>query len=54
MKAYQLKITLKDIKPPIWRRFIVPAGLSFSQLTLVIHKVMGWSGYHLSEYTFKN
>ena len=32
MKAYQLKITIKDSHPPIWRRIIVPAGLSFSQL----------------------
>ncbi len=52
MKAYQLKITIKDSKPPIWRRCVVPAGLSFSQLTLVLHEVMGWCGYHLSEYYF--
>ncbi|SDB32264.1 SEC-C metal-binding domain-containing protein [Butyrivibrio sp. INlla16] len=54
MKAYQLKITIKNSKPPIWRRCIVPAGLSFSQLTVVIHKVMGWWEGHLSEYTFGN
>ncbi len=54
MKAYQLKITINNSKPPIWRRCIVPAGLSFSQLTLVMHTVMGWCGYHLSEYSFRN
>ena len=32
----------------------MPAGISFSQLTVIIHTVMGWSGYHLSEYTFTN
>lgn len=52
MKAYQLKITLRDSHPPIWRRIIVPAGLSFSQLTLIINTVMDWCGYHMSEYTF--
>ena len=52
MKAYQLKITIKDSHPPIWRRIIVPAGLSFSQLTLVLNTSMGWCGYHLSSYTF--
>ena len=52
MKAYRLKITLKNSKPPIWRRVVIPAGISFSQLTVIIHKAFGWSGYHLSEYYF--
>ncbi|MCR5685416.1 MAG: plasmid pRiA4b ORF-3 family protein [Lachnospiraceae bacterium] len=53
MKAYQLKVTIKDSHPPIWRRLIVPAGLSFSQLTLVLVNAIGWDGYHLSDYEFK-
>ncbi len=52
MKAYQLKITIKDSHPPIWRRLIVPSGLSFSQLTLVINTAFGWCGYHMSNYSF--
>ena len=52
MKAYQLKITIKNSHPPIWRRVIVPGGLSFSQLTLVINTAIGWCGYHCSSYTF--
>ena len=54
MKAFQLKITIKDTHPPIWRRVIVPAGLSFNQLTVVLNTAMGWSGYHLSSYTFQS
>ena len=46
MKAYQMKIAIKNSHPPIWRRFIVPAGLSFSQLSIVLNGVMGWCGYH--------
>jgi len=52
MKAYQLKIVIKNSKPPIWRRCIVPAGITFSQLSIILNKIMGWSGYHLSEYEF--
>ncbi|MDC7290165.1 SEC-C metal-binding domain-containing protein [Blautia schinkii] len=52
MKAYQMKITIKDSHPPIWRRFIVPAELSFSQLSVVLNEVMGWSGYHLFSFEF--
>ena len=52
MKAYQMKITIKDSHPPIWRRFIVPAGLSFSQLSVVLNEIMGWSGYHMFSFEF--
>lgn len=52
MKAYQMKIMVKNSHPPIWRRFIVPAGLSFSQLSIVLNEVMGWCGYHLSAFEF--
>ena len=54
MKAFQLKIMIKESHPPIWRRVIVPAGLSFSQLTVILNITMGWSGYHLSDYEFKD
>lgn len=52
MKAYQFKIAIKHSKPPIWRRCIVPAGLTFSQLSMILNEVMGWSGYHLFEFEF--
>ena len=42
MKAYQLKVQIKESHPPIWRRVIVPAGLSFSQLSVLLNEVMGW------------
>lgn len=52
MKAYQFKIAIKNSKPPIWRRCIVPAGLTFTQLSIILNEVMGWSGYHLFEVEF--
>ncbi len=42
MKAYQIKITINSSSPPIWRRCIIPAGLTFSQLTVVLNTIMGW------------
>lgn len=54
MKAYVLKVTIKNTHPPIWRRVIVPAGISFSQLNLILNTAIGWCGYHLSSYEFKN
>lgn len=52
MKAYQMKVMIKNSHPPIWRRFIVPAGLTFSQLSFILNEVMGWGGGHLSQFDF--
>ena len=52
MKAYQLKIQIQNSHPPIWRRIIVPAGLSFSQLSILLNEAMGWCGYHLTSFEF--
>ena len=41
-KFYQLKITLKDVSPPIWRSFVVPASITLDRLHDVIQIVMGW------------
>jgi Plasmid pRiA4b ORF-3-like protein len=50
-KVYQLKITLKHIRPPIWRRVLVPGGFSLGQLHNVIQVAMaGWHGGHLHEF----
>jgi hypothetical protein len=47
-EIYQLKITLKDVsKPPVWRRVLVPAGVSLGLLHEVIRLAMGWDGGHL-------
>lgn len=45
--AYQFKITLKGIDPPIWRRIQVPARYTFWDLHVAIQDSMGWLDYHL-------
>lgn len=44
--VYQLKITLADIKPPVWRRVEV-TDCTLSKLHEIVQVVMGWDGYHL-------
>jgi hypothetical protein len=47
---YQLKVTLKDSKPPIWRRILVPDSVSLYQLHNILQIVMGWGDYHLHQF----
>jgi hypothetical protein len=52
-QVYQLKITLKDTKPPIWRRVQVK-DCTLAKLHDVIQIAMGWDDYHLHEYEIGN
>lgn len=52
MKAYQIKVTIKDSKPPVWRRMLIPAGITFHQLSNMINVAMEWGGYHLYNFSF--
>lgn len=49
--VYQFKITLKNIKPSVWRRIQVPENYSFWDLHVAIQDSFGWSDYHLHEFT---
>jgi hypothetical protein len=42
-----LKVTLRDIKPPIWRRLLVPGTMTLGDLHQAIQAAMGWDNDHL-------
>ena len=48
--VYQLKVTLRDIHPPIWRRIQVWEDATLAQLHRILQIVMGWEDYHLHEF----
>ncbi|MGB8719543.1 MAG: plasmid pRiA4b ORF-3 family protein [Desulfobacterales bacterium] len=50
-KTYQLKVSLKGAKPPIWRRFMVDGAITLAELHDVLQIVMGWSDSHLHQFT---
>ena len=52
MKGYQIKITIKGSKPPVWRRVIVPEQITFYQLHRTIQLAFGWVDSHLHEFEF--
>ncbi len=53
-RVYQFKITLKHIRPPIWRRIQVPETYSFWDLHVAIQDAMGWLDYHLHQFEMVN
>jgi hypothetical protein len=48
----QLKIELRDIRPPVWRRVLVHGEYTLGNLNSVIRVAMGWSGMHLHLFRF--
>jgi len=49
-RVYQLHITLKGIRPPIWRRVQVPGSLTLATVHDVIQTVFGWTDCHLHQF----
>lgn len=44
---YQIKITLRDSKPPIWRRLLISSETTLTKLHRIIQVAMGWEDAHL-------
>lgn len=44
---YQLKIIIRDSKPPIWRRVLISEQTPLSKLHAVIQLAFGWNDEHL-------
>lgn len=44
---YRIKITLRHIEPPVWRRFLVKADTKLGELHDTLQAVMGWEFEHL-------
>ncbi|MCX7097232.1 MAG: plasmid pRiA4b ORF-3 family protein [Methylococcales bacterium] len=50
---YQIKISLKGAKPPIWRRVLVPSTMKLNTFHGVVQTAMGWENYHLHQFEFR-
>jgi hypothetical protein len=48
--VYQLKVTILDIAPPIWRRLQVPSTIKLCCLHSALQVTMGWTDSHLHQF----
>ncbi|HZS48892.1 MAG TPA: plasmid pRiA4b ORF-3 family protein [Blastocatellia bacterium] len=48
--VYQLKITLRESKPPIWRRIQVTDDTTLQDLHWILQIIMPWTNSHLHQF----
>ena len=47
---HHMKVTLRSIRPPVWRRIEVRSDMRLDQLACLLVVAMGWEGYHLDQF----
>jgi len=50
VKAYQLKVSLREISPMIWRRLLVSSDTTIAYLHAIVQTAMGWEDVHLHRF----
>lgn len=50
-ELYELRITLLETAPPVWRRFRVPSEILLPRLHRVVQAIMGWKDAHLHQFS---
>jgi Plasmid pRiA4b ORF-3-like protein len=51
--VHQLKIELRGMRPPVWRRVVVPSQVSLGSLHDVVQVLFGWQDEHLHAFEDK-
>jgi hypothetical protein len=51
---FQLKVTLEGVKPPVWRRLLVPADIPLHTLHAVLQEAMGWTDSHMHQFSLRD
>jgi len=49
-QIFQLRISLADVMPEVWRRVALPGAYTLDRLHRVIQYAMGWQNYHLHSF----
>jgi len=49
----QLKVSLRETDPPVWRRILIRDTTTLEKLHALIQDTMGWQNYHLWEFVVR-
>lgn len=49
-RLYQIKVTVQETDPPVWRRLLVRSDTTLLQMHRILQVAMGWKDYHLHEF----
>lgn len=50
LSIYQLKVTIKYIRPPVWRRLQISRDITLASLHDVLQTAFGWTDSHLHQF----
>jgi hypothetical protein len=50
LTVHELRVTLLDVSPPVWRLIRVPSALPLSTVHAVLQIALGWEDRHLHEW----
>jgi hypothetical protein len=45
--SLQIRVELRDVEPTVWRRILVPDGITMAELAEILLIAMGWGNVHL-------
>lgn len=54
MAGYQIKVNMEYVKPPMWRRLVIPDKITFADLHHVLQTAFGWDDGHLHDFSFQH
>jgi hypothetical protein len=46
-KYLEFEVSLREVRPKIWRRFLIREAATFQELHEAIQVACGWANYHL-------
>lgn len=47
---FQLRVSLEEVRPVIWRRLLVPGGVRLPRFHEMLQAALGWTDSHLHQF----